>query len=77
MGFLEAVIRALIYLCFVALGFFLILWVLAALGVALPAMVVTILKVVFVLVAILVLLRLFWPYAAGFTLFPPGPRPPA
>lgn len=74
MGILEAVIRALIYLCFVALAFFLILWVLATLGIALPAMVVTILKVVFILVAILVLVRLFYPYASSWTIFPPrGP----
>jgi hypothetical protein len=70
MGFFEALIRALIYLCCIALAFFLCLWVLAELGVALPAMVITILKVIFVLVAILILVRLFMPFMGGFTWFP-------
>ena len=72
MGFFEALIRALIYLCFIALAFFLCLWVLGSLGVALPAMVIVILKVIFVLVAILVLVRLFMPFVSGFKWFP-GP----
>lgn len=71
MGIFEAVVRALIYLCFVALAFYLIIWVLGAIGVALPYMVITILKVLFVLVAILILVRLFWPLASGFNWFPP------
>jgi hypothetical protein len=50
------------------------LWVFAKLGVALPAMVITILKVIFVLVAILILVRLFAPFVSGFNWFP-GPRP--
>jgi len=69
MGFFEALIRALIYLCCIALGFFLCVWVLGMLGVALPMMVLTILKVIFVLIAILVLVRLFMPFAG--TWFPP------
>lgn len=71
MGIFEAVIRALIYLCCVALAFFLILWVLSSLGVALPAMVVNILRIIFVLFAILILVRLFWPMVSGTTWFPP------
>ena len=74
MGIIEAVIRALLYLCCIALAFFLILWVLASLGVMLPIMVVQILKVMFVLIAILILVRLFWPIAAGYQWF--GPRRP-
>ncbi len=70
MGILEAIIRALLYLCGVALGFYLIIWVLGALGVMLPAMVLTILKVMFVLVAILILVRLFWPALSGYSWFP-------
>jgi amino acid transporter len=74
MGLFEAVIRALIYICVIALLFFLVLWVLGSLGVALPAMVVNILKIIFVLVCILILVRLFWPALSGFNLFPPrGP----
>jgi hypothetical protein len=71
MGIIEAVIRALIYLCVIALCFFLCIWVIGQLGIALPAMVITILKVIFVLVAILILLRLFWPTLSGINLFPP------
>lgn len=71
MGIVEAVIRALLYLCAIALCFFLILWVLAALGVALPYMVINILKIMFVLIAILVLVRLFWPLVSSGNLFPP------
>lgn len=59
MGLLERVIRALIYLCFLAIAFYLVIWVLGALGIALPAMVVKILGIVVVLVAILVLVRMF------------------
>jgi hypothetical protein len=70
MGFFEAIIRALIYLCCVALVFFLCLWVLAQLGISLPVMVITILKVIFVLVAILILVRLFWPVVSGYSWFP-------
>lgn len=74
MGILEAVIRALLYLCVIALAFFLCVWVLGVLGLALPYMVLAILKIMFVLVAILVLVRLFWPLIGGMTLFPPrGP----
>jgi hypothetical protein len=70
MSIVERVIRALIYLCIIALGFYLCVWVLAELGVVLPYMVITILKVIFVLVAILVLLRLFWPVMSGYKFFP-------
>ncbi len=74
MGIIEAVIRALLYLCCIALAFFLCVWVLGVLGVALPVMVITILKVMFVLVAILVLVRLFWPVLGSYNWFPPrGP----
>lgn len=61
MSIIERVIRALLYLCALALCFYLVLYVLAAIGIALPVMVITILKVMFVLVAILVLVRLFYP----------------
>ena len=69
------VVRALIYLCFVAIAFYLILWVLGSLGIALPAMVVAILKVIFVLVASLILYQLFWPALAGFNWW--GKNPPS
>lgn len=71
MSLIERVIRALLYLCAVALCFFLVVWVLAEIGFVLPAMVLVILKVMFGLIAILVLVRLFWPYVSGATLWPP------
>lgn len=67
-------IRALIYLCVVALCFFLVVWVLGSLGIVLPMMVIVILKVIFILVAILILYQLFAPYFAGFDWW--GRRPP-
>jgi hypothetical protein len=77
MGLFEALIRALIYLCVIALAFFLCVWVLGQLGIALPYMVINILKVIFVLIAILILVRLFYPLVSGYSWFGPrGPRPP-
>lgn len=76
MGFFEALVRALIYICFIALAFFLCLWVLGSLGLMLPGMVITILKVIFVLVAILILARLFSPFLSGYTWFPQNPPKP-
>lgn len=63
---LEAVIRALIAICFVALAVFLVLWVLAELGLGLPPMVVKILWVVAVLLVLLYLVRLFRPHWGGW-----------
>jgi hypothetical protein len=65
MGLFERVIRALIYLCFIALMFYLCVFVLEALGIILPYMIMNILKVIFVLVAILILVRLFYPVLQG------------
>jgi len=64
----ERVIYALIYICGIALCYFLIIWVLGAIGLHLPAVVVNILLVVLVLVAILVLWRLF--AGSGIRLWP-------
>jgi putative effector of murein hydrolase LrgA (UPF0299 family) len=66
----ERVIFALIYICGIALCYFLIIWVLGAIGLHLPGTVVNILLVVLVLVAILVLWRLF--AGSGIRLWP-GP----
>lgn len=73
MGLIERVIRALLYLCVIAICFYLIVWVIGVLGVALPVMVITILKVMFVLIAILILVRLFYPVIAGQNWF--GDKP--
>lgn len=61
MSILVTVVLALIALCCVALAFYLIEWVLGALGIGFPPMVVTVLKIILVLVAILILVRLFGP----------------
>ena len=71
----EALVRALIYICFIALAFFLCIWVLGQIGLMLPMIVITILKVIFVLVAILILYRLFAPVISGYAWFPPR-KPP-
>jgi hypothetical protein len=75
MGFFEAMIRALLYLCGLALAFYLVLWVLGAIGLPLPFMVERILGVMFVLIAILILARLFYPWMSKVRLFPPRPPP--
>jgi hypothetical protein len=67
---MERLIYALIYICFIALAYFLIVWVLGSIGLALPHMVLVILGVIMVLVAILVLWRLF--AGSGIKLWP-GP----
>lgn len=67
----ERIIYALIYLCGIALCFYLIIWVLGAIGLHLPPMVVNILLVVLVLVAILILWRLF--AGAGIPWWPREP----
>ena len=66
----ERLIYALIYLCGLALCFYLIVWVLGAIGIVLPHMVIVILGVVLVLVAILILWRLF--AGSGIPLWPSG-----
>ena len=68
---IERVIYALLYICGIALCYFLIIWVLGAIGLHLPAMVMNILLVMLVLIAILVLVRLFVP--SGFQWWPGPP----
>lgn len=67
---IERIIYALLYICSIALAYFLIVWVLGAIGLHLPQMVLNVLLVMLVLVAILVLWRLF----AGSLNFPLWPR---
>lgn len=71
MSFVEAFIRALIWICLVALLAVLCLWVLSAIGVHLPAMAINILYVIFGLVVILILFRLFAPWISGWLTPPP------
>ena len=72
MAFFEAVIRALITICLMALAFFLIIWVLGTIGFSLPPQIEKILVVILVLVAVLILARLFYPFLSG-NWFGPGP----
>lgn len=65
---LETVIRALISLCLIVLCVYLVLWVLAQLGITLPAIVIQILWIIVVLVAILYLFRIV--SASGWKLWP-------
>jgi hypothetical protein len=76
MGLFEAVIRALIYLGFLVLAFFIVIWFLSVLGISLPPHVVQILMAILTLVAILVLVRLLYPAFSGYQWFPPR-NPPA
>ncbi len=63
---IEAVIRALIYVCCLALVFVLVVWVLGTIGVAIPAAAIKILYVIFGLICILVLWRLLRPHAGNW-----------
>ncbi len=58
----EAIIRALLYICAIVLCYFLIVWVLEAIGIAIPVMVLHVIMVMLVLVCILILYRLFSPW---------------
>jgi drug/metabolite transporter (DMT)-like permease len=66
MGTFERIVRALIYVCFIAAAYYLIIWVIGQLGIALPAMVMHILAVILVLFAILILVRLLGPVIGGY-----------
>jgi len=74
MGFFEALVRALIYICLLAAAFFLVVWVLAGIGIAVPATIIHIFAIILALVAILILARLFYPFFAGYQCFPPTQR---
>jgi hypothetical protein len=63
---IEAIIRALIGLCLLVAGVFLILYVVAAIGLALPAMVVKIIWIIVALIALLWIFRLLRPYAGNW-----------
>ncbi|TXH32071.1 MAG: hypothetical protein E6Q98_25805 [Rhodospirillaceae bacterium] len=63
---LEAVIRFLITMCLIALCVFLVIWVLGAIGIVLPAMVVKIIWIIAALVAVLFLVRLLKPYWGNY-----------
>lgn len=56
---LEAIISLLIYVCIFALIVYLVIWVLGIVGVPLPAKVIQILWVIFALIVLLMLVRMF------------------
>lgn len=58
---LSAVIVALIYICIAALIVYLVLWVLQSIGIAIPAMVVKIIWIIFALLVILWLVQAVLP----------------
>lgn len=59
---IEGIIMALIYLCLLAAAIYLIIWVITSVaGIALPAKVIQIIWIVFVLVCVLFLVRLLLP----------------
>jgi hypothetical protein len=75
MGMFESIVRALIYVCFIAAAYYLIIWVVGQLGIALPAMVMHIIGIIFVLFAILILVRLLYPVMSGYDWFGRDRRP--
>ena len=75
MGLLEAVIRALIAIAFAVLAVTLLVWGLAYLGIVIPPMVTKILMFIFGLCVLLYIIRLFYPYVSGWSVFPTN-RPP-
>ena len=70
MTFFEAIVRALLTIALLALGFYLIVWVLGAIGLAIPPMVENILLVILVLIAILYIVRILWPHISNSNLWP-------
>lgn len=63
---IESVIRFLIGLCLLVAAVYLVIWVIGALGLAIPGMVVKIIWIVVALIALLWLFRLLRPHAGGW-----------
>lgn len=55
---IEAVLTLLIYICILALVVYVVLWVLGTIGVPLPAQIVKIIWVIFALIVLLLLARM-------------------
>ncbi len=73
----ERICYALLYLCGIVLGYYLILWVLRELGIPIPEMVLKVVMIMLVIVAILVLFRLFRGALGNLRLWPRDPGPPS
>ena len=69
------IIRALIYIGFLAMAFYLVVWFLAGIGLSFPPMVVHIFSMILVLIAILVLYNLFWGDISGYNWWGRRPGP--
>jgi hypothetical protein len=67
---IERVIRALLYLIGIAICYYLVIWIFAVIGIHIPVEITRLLMAAFGLIAILVLVRLFWPYVSGGRWFP-------
>ena len=65
---LESVIVLLIYLCVLAIVFYIILWVLGEIGIVIPPQILKLLWVILVLVAILMIARALLPHAGSLSL---------
>lgn len=63
---IEAVIRFLIGLCVLVAAVWLVLWVLGSIGVALPLVIVRIIWIIVALIALLMLFRLLRPYSGNW-----------
>lgn len=58
---IESVIMAMIYLVLMAIAVYIVLWVLAEIGITIPANIMKLLWVIVVLVALLMVVRTFLP----------------
>lgn len=69
------VIRALIFICFMVLLYYIVLYVLEAIGLRIPPHIATVIMVILGLIAILVLYQLFAPYIGGVNWWGGPPNP--
>lgn len=69
----ERIIFALLYIGGLAIAYYTTVWFLGVIGLHIPAIILSILMAMFVLVAILVLYRLFMPVAGRFRFWPRDP----
>ena len=73
---IDSFIRFLILLVIIAACYFLGIWVLGEMGIAIPHMVLVCIEVLAVLVIVLIAWRWFGGYVSGYSLWPPR-NPPA
>jgi hypothetical protein len=73
----ERVCFALFYLCGIFLGYYLVMWVLGELGIRIPEMVLRVIWAMLVIVAVLMLYRLFKGAFGNLRLWPKDTTPPS